>query len=333
MRELTSDPAPGADIAFVDPQLRGPLEELFKEPIEVNQENLQSLRDMPLAGKREPAASPSWELRLIAGPRGSPDVPVYVVNAQSVGSAKPAILHIHGGGYVMGSAATSVPALQPIAGQLDCVVISVEYRLAPETRFPGSLEDNYAALKWLHDNAASLGVDAGRIAVMGESAGGGHAVMLAIAARDRDEIPLVAQVLLYPMLDDRTGTSRNAPAPIGRYVWTPASNRFGWSSLLGKPAGSEPIPDGAVPARVSDLKGLPPAFIGLGSLDLFVNEDIEYASRLLQAGVATELVVLPGAYHAFDMLCPDAPLSRQLHAARLEMLRRHLCPPTVRTAA
>jgi acetyl esterase/lipase len=190
-------------------------------------------------------------------------------------------------------------------------VVSIDYRLAPETRFPGSLEDNYAALKWLHSNAQSLGVDPTRVAVMGESAGGGHAAMLAIAARDRGEIPLLFQLLIYPMLDDRTGSTREVPRHIGAFIWTPDANRFGWSSLLGMPAGSGSVPEGSVPARARDLKGLPPTYIGVGSLDLFVNEDIEFAGRLIDAGVPTELDVVPGAYHGFFFLVPNAAVSRR----------------------
>ena len=311
-------------LSYVDPQFRGPLEPLLKNPLEINAKTLPSLRGTRSPGTKDPAPSPAWERRLVKGAAGSPDVPVYVINAHAPGANKPAILHLHGGGYVLGTAESSVPRLQPVASELDCVVVTVDYRLAPETAFPGSLEDNYAALKWLHDNATSLGVDAGRVAVMGESAGGGHAAMLAIAARDRREVPLVAQVLIYPMLDDRTASSRPVPEYIGQYIWTRSANRFGWSSLLGKPAGSESVPKGSVPARVEDLAGLPPIFIGVGAIDLFVDEDIEYARRLVAAGVATELTVVPGAYHGFDIICPDAPLTKRFASDELDMLRRHL---------
>jgi acetyl esterase/lipase len=194
------------------------------------------------------------------------------------------------------------------------VIVAVDYRLAPETPFPGSLEDNYAALKWLHDSADSLGVDPSRIALMGASAGGGHAAMLAIAARDRGEVPIAFQLLIYPMLDDRTGSSRHVPPHMGKYIWVPDSNRFGWSSLLGVPAGSRVVPAGAVPARVENLAGLPPVFIGVGSVDLFVDEDVDYARRLLDSGVSTELCVVPGAYHGFDIIAPEASVSKAFWA-------------------
>ncbi|WP_083836074.1 alpha/beta hydrolase fold domain-containing protein [Sphingomonas elodea] len=169
---------------------------------------------------------------------------------------------------------------------------------------------------------AQLGVDRERIALMGESAGGGHAAMLAIAARDRGEVPLVLQLLVYPMLDDRTGSTRMPPDLVGAIGWTPAQNRFGWSSFLGVPAGSPSVPYGSVPARVADLRGLPPAFIGVGSIDLFVEEDMDYARRLIGAGVSTDLLVVPGAYHGFYGAVPQAPVSIRFVAAMHDALRR-----------
>jgi acetyl esterase/lipase len=267
-------------------------------------------------------AQPQWSERMIAGPNGADSLRIYVVNAAADNRQRPAILHTHGGGFVIGSAKSLLRSLQELALALDCVIVTVDYRLAPETPFPGSLEDNYAGLKWLYNNAAALGVDRSKIAVMGESAGGGHAAMLAIAARDRGEVPLVFQALIYPMLDDRTGSTRSVPPHIGTLLWTRESNRFGWSSLLGMPAGSSKVPYGAVPARVEDLRNLPPAFIGVGSIDLFVQEDIAYAGRLIEAGVATELNVVPGAYHGFEMMSPKASVSRQFKAALNSALAR-----------
>jgi len=317
--------APGVDPrSLIPPELLRPLdEELAKHgKLELNASTLPALRKRD-AAETPPIHSGDVQQRVIPGPIGMPDLNVYVINAfNKKGGRKPAILHIHGGGYVRGSAAAVVPDLQRIAHELDCVVISVDYRLAPDTAFPGSLEDNYAALKWLWSSAAQLGIDTKRVAVMGESAGGGHAAMLAIAVRDRKEFTLVAQVLIYPMLDDRTGSSRSVPAHIGAYIWTPASNRFGWSSLLGQAAGSETVPYGSVPARVSDLSRLPPTFIGVGAVDLFVEEDIQYANRLICAGVPVELLVVPGAYHAFDLIATDATATHEFRAAQVGALRR-----------
>jgi acetyl esterase/lipase len=184
------------------------------------------------------------------------------------------------------------------------------------------MEDNYAALRWMNENAKQLGIDTSRIAVKGESAGGGHAAMLALEVRDRKEFTFCQQVLIYPMLDDRTGSTRNVPPYLGHYIWTPQSNRFGWTSLLGMPAGSKVVPPNSVPARVENLAGLPPAFIGVGSIDLFASEDVEYSRRLIEAGVPTELMVVSGGYHGFDIFCTDAPLSVQFKNASIEALRR-----------
>ena len=253
-------------------------------------------------------ATPEVMKRAIPGPKGAPDVIVYVVGATR-GAAKPAVLHLHGGGYVSGSAFDSRRDMQDLALDHDCVAITVEYRLAPETIFPGSLEDSYAALNWLYANAGELGVDRTRIAIKGESAGGGHAAALAIAARNRGDIPICFQVLVYPELDDRTGSSVSLPPYIGRFISTPRTARFGWTSLLSVPAGSAVIPPNSVPARGENLAGLPPTWIGVGSIDLFASEDLEFGRRLLLAGVPTELHLVPGAYHGFDRSVPQAPLS------------------------
>jgi acetyl esterase/lipase len=266
-----------------------------------------------------PLAQPAIEERMIDGPAGAPKVRVYVAGV-SPGASKPAVLHIHGGGYVTGSAEKR--PLQDLVIAHDCVAVSVDYRLAPETHFPGSLDDNYAALHWLFSNAKDLGVDTKRIAIKGESAGGGHAAALAIAARNRGVIPICLQVLIYPMLDDRTGSTHHVPPYIGHYIWTESKNRFGWSSLLGVPAGSGKVPEGSVPARVADLKGLPATFIGVGSIDLFAPEDLEYAQRLLLAGVPTELSLVPGGFHGFDIIVPEAAISRQFNSAWNEALKR-----------
>ncbi len=281
-----------------------------------------------LLERRKPAANamstaflstPTVEEKTIAGPKGAPDVHIYVINAGARDKTRPAILHMHFGGFVVSDAKTSVRSLQEIAAELDCVIVTVDYRLSPEAHFPGPVEDNYAALKWLYANASALGVDGKRIAVMGESAGGGHAAMLAIVARDRGEVPVIFQCLTYPMLDDRTGSTKNLPPYLGAVVWRPADNRFGWTAFLGVPAGSASVPYGAVPARVKDLKGLPPAFIAVGSLDLFAEEDIEYTRRLLEAGISTELLVIPGVVHGFDFVPTN--VAKQFRATRLTALK------------
>ena len=231
-----------------------------------------------------------------------------------------AYLHIHGGGYVGGRKEYSDPMNTLIAGKLGVTVLAVGYRLAPEHPVPAPLDDCYSALAWLHDRAAHLGIDSRRIAIGGESAGGGLAAALAIHARDEGKYPVCHQHLTYPMLDHRTGTPEDYGDPlVGEFVWTRESNQFGWSCYLG----SHPAQAPHVPAMVSDVKGLPPAWIFTVSLDLFRDENISYAQRLLAAGVDTELVVMPGACHGFQLL-PNTSVGKRYVNTHLEALGRAL---------
>jgi acetyl esterase/lipase len=313
---------PADPYALVDPELAPALKTLPK--LVLNSQTLPMIRQQEHAHTPPPLPAPAAQPaeRRIPGPPGAPDLKLIIVDPSPGQKGRPVLLHIHGGGYVARSAALAMHFLQTAAQACNCMVVSVEYRLAPETPFPGSLEDNYTALRWLYTNADALGVDRKRIAVGGESAGGGHAATLAIAARDRKEIPIAFQLLIYPMLDDRTGSSRPVPPHIGEFIWTAQSNVFGWTSLLGVPAGSREVPPGAVPARVGNLSGLPPAFIVVGAIDLFVEEDIEYARRLISAGVPAELHVVPGAYHGYDLLVPDAAVTARFTEYWTTALRR-----------
>ena len=315
-----------AILAHVHPELRAIAKRILpmtRGSAPLSRATLANERALNAGYARKPRADVPFEKRQIPGSAGRPPVTIFVVNAGRSG-LRPAIVHTHGGGFVTGSAQNAVLDLQTLCQQLDCAAISVEYRLAPEATWRDSLEDNYAALKWVHGNAGELGVDPARIAVMGESAGGGHAALLAIAARDRREVSIRFQCLIYPMLDDRTGSSRRVPAHLGQIIWTPQRNRFGWESFLGMKPGGTNVPAGAVPARLRDFAGLPPAFIGVGSIDLFVEEDIAYAERLIAAGVQTELQVVPGAFHGFDGLPAPSKLIAQFKAAKLDALRRGL---------
>jgi len=263
------------------------------------------------------------ERRLVPGADGAPDVEVLIYRPRAQAKLRPAYLHIHGGGYVTGLAALNGPSNVRIAEELDCVVVSVEYRLAPETTAPGAVEDCYAALRWLHAAADEIGVDRARIAIGGESAGGGLAAALALLARDRAELPICFQLLIYPMLDDRTVSAEDPNPWTGQFVWTPSANRFGWKSLLGHEPGTADVSPYAAAARASDLSGLPPAYICVGALDLFVDEDIAYAKRLLRAGVPTEFHIFPGAYHAFEMAV-DATVTVGAQRERRAALARAL---------
>ena len=328
-RSETSPPVADA-YSLVDPELLPVLKQF--PAFDLTAGMVGQFRQLP-GTPPSPAPAPQPVERHIPGPAGAPDVRLWLVDPAPSEKLKPLLLFIHGGGFMMPDPML-MPRLQEIATDCHCVVASADYRLAPETRYPGALEDNYAALKWVHAHAAELGIDRARIAVGGESAGAGHAAALAIHARDRnkldrnklnrneEEVPIVFQLLIYPQLDDRTGSSHPVPPAIGHFMWTASANRFAWSSLLGVPAGSSKVPAAAVPARVASVAGLPPVWIGVGSIDLFVEEYMEYARRLIRAGVATELLVVRGAFHGFDLVAPDAEVSKQFSASWKSALRK-----------
>lgn len=261
------------------------------------------------------------EERVIDGAPGQPDVRVLVVRPSAARAGRIGVLHVHGGGYVIGSPEQFLPAIRRMSHELDAVVVSVDYRLAPETAYPGPLDDCGRALEWFAAQAVGLGVDTSRIGVMGDSAGGGLAAALALRMRDEGGVPLAFASLMYPMLDDRTAGEPSAGAVTGQFVWTRESNRFGWRSLLGGLAGSEDIPPYAAPARATDLSRLPPAWIGIGALDLFLDEGCDFALRLAHAGVPVELHVLPGAFHGFAEAV-GTRLADRLNAQRLDAIRR-----------
>lgn len=227
----------------------------------------------------------------------------------------PALLWMHGGGYVMGAAQHDDGLCRRFSSKLGIAVASVEYRLAPEHPYPAALEDCYSALSWLTTAPA---VDPARMAIGGASAGGGLAAALALLTRDRGEIELALQLLVYPMLDDRSPRS----TPRHQYrLWSPRSNRFGWAAYLGATD-----PEVAVPARRDDLTGLAPAWIGVGTCDLFHDEDLTYAERLRSAGVPCHVEVVPGAFHGFDRAASKAQVSRKFFAAQCAALCAALGP-------
>ena len=225
-----------------------------------------------------------------------------------------ALLWIHGGGYLLGSPEQDDALCRRYVQRLGIVVAAARYRLAPEHPYPIPLEDCYTVLTWL---AGLPGVDADRIAIGGASAGGGLTAALSFLARDRGEVSPVLQVLSYPMLDDRTvGPELDKP---GFRLWNTRSNRFGWTSYLG---GADPAV--AVPARRTDLAGLAPAWLGVGTLDLFCAEDLAYAARLNAAGVECEVHEVPGAFHGFDGLAPKSAVSQAYFDSTCASLRRAL---------
>jgi acetyl esterase/lipase len=312
---------------LIDPELKPFLTTLPQE--ELLTENLPDLRRgmKEVFAKTTTTSMPQADVahHRIPGPAGAPDVRVVSYRPFDTEGQLPGMLHLHGGGYVLGSPEMMDTSNRRLASGLGCMIVSVDYRLAPETRFPGPLEDSYAALVWLHENAGQLGIDSSRIGVKGESAGGGLAAALALLTRERAGPPLAFQHLIYPMIDDRTGTGVDGNQFTGEFVWTAAQNRFGWSSLLGIKPGCADTPLHAAAARAPNLKGLPPTFIGIGSLDLFLEENLAFAHRLSRAGVATELHVYPGAFHRF-LEAQDSRVAQAADRDSREALRRALHP-------
>ncbi len=254
---------------------------------------------------------------------GGPPVRLLVVEPERRDRPGPALFFIHGGGLVMGVPDGSIDVCSRLARDAGVTVVATSYRLAPEHPYPAAIDDCAAALAWVHDHAEDLGIDPTRIAVGGASAGGGLAAALCQRARDEGGPSVPFQLLVYPMLDDRTVLH----PPPGRFaVWTPTSNRFGWTSYLGHAPGPDPLPPHAAAARCADLSGLPPAWIGVGDRDLFQDEDVTYARRLEDAGVTVELVVVPGMYHGADAVVPGSSTSARFIGSMADALRTALAP-------
>ena len=261
------------------------------------------------------------EDRKIPGPAGAPQVRVRIYTPAAGGKNLPGLCYFHGGGYVVGTPEAEDDPVCYIVRETGCVAVSVDYRLAPEHKAPAAVDDAYAALKWMYANAASLGVDASRIAIGGRSAGGGLTAGLALMARDRGEVKPIFQMLIYPMLDDRTSASPGQAITDPR-VWNHGHNEQGWKHYLPGTPGGPDTSSYAAPARATDLRGLPPAYIAIGAAEVFLQEDIAYAQRLHEAGVSTELHVFPGAYHGWEGYLPNAVLSQRAIVERTAALKR-----------
>lgn len=311
----------------LDPELVAPLGVWFNATKGgINLHDIPAARRMmdELAAAQMAKASPiegvDSEDRRVPGPRGAPDVFVRIYQPTDRPDTLPALLWIHGGGYVLGSVERDDLLAKHLARVGQCVVASVEYRLAPEHPFPAPVEDCYAALTWL---SALVGVNTSRIAIGGASAGGGLAAGLALLTRDRAEVEVAFQLLIYPMIDDRNIAPASETVP-DTLVWTRENNLMGWRAYLGCEPGGAAVSPYAAAARATDLTGLPPAYIPVGDLDLFLDENITYAQRLLAAGVPTELHVYPGAFHGFNGFVPGAEVSRRFNADRDNALKRML---------
>jgi len=312
----------------LDPELRVVLEKLPTDrPLDLNEiqaarANMKKMMTAMLASLPAVEGVTSQD-EFVPGSQGDPAVRVRVYRPTDQPGKLPALYWIHGGGYVMGDIEQDDRLMRQMVKRIGCVAVSVDYRLAPEHPFPAPVEDCYAGLKWLFHHADELGVEPSRIAIGGASGGGGLAAGLALLTRDRGEVRVAFQLLIYPMIDDRNVTPASYAITDPR-MWNRESNRLGWKAYLGRDGGGADVSPYAAAARATDLTNLPPAYIPVGALDLFVDENIQYAQRLIQAGVPTELHVYPGAFHGFDIFAPSATVSKQFKADRDSALKRAL---------
>jgi acetyl esterase/lipase len=317
-------------VEFLDTELKKPIQMMLSQSPPMSFDDIPGAR----AASKKMMASMKMQMpvitdvitedRRIPGPEGSPDIPVRIYRPKKQSGLLPALLWKHGGGYMFGDIDQEDLTNTQLTLAGECVVVAVDYRLAPEHHYPAPLEDCYAALKWLAVHAGELEVGRSRIGIGGASAGGGLAAGLALMTRDRAEVDIIFQLLVYPMIDDCNTSPASDTLP-DTILWTRTANLIGWRSYLGCEPGSEGVPVYAAASRATNLKGLAPAYIAVGDLDLFAREDIEYARRLIAAGVPTELHVYPGGCHAFDGMVPGADISKRFVADINRALKRALC--------
>jgi acetyl esterase/lipase len=302
----------------LDPELAPAIEAL--PPVVLREDTLATLRQQP----RPPVPLSDSVRRTDHVVAADPAVAVRVHRAVGAEGRLPCIVSMHGGGLVLGSHTADDALFDEWCPALGVVGVAVDYRLAPEARYPGALEDGYAALRWAHDEADALGIDRARIGLRGISAGAGLAAAVALLARERGAVDVAFQLLDAPMLDDRQVTPSSRQD--GLAVWTREANAFGWRAYLGELCGTDGVPPTAAPARATDLSGLPPAFVSVGTADGFRDEAIDYALRLNQAGVPCELHVYAGAPHGYH-LAGETSIARRAKQDTAAWLARAIAAP------
>jgi acetyl esterase len=291
----------------VNPEIL-PALEMFPE-LDLRPEYLPAIRE-GMAQMRQPLnvdESISITDEVIVGPDANP-LSLRIYRPKLNNETLPVLLWIHGGGYVVGSVEDNDDLCMKFVKEACCVVVSVDYRLAPENPYPAPVEDCYSALKWIADHAASLNIDTNRIGVAGASAGGGLTAAVTLLARDRQYPSLCFQMPLYPMIDDRNNTPSANEIKEG-LVWNQKTNEAGWRMYLGALYGTDDIPSYAAPARAEDFSNLPYTYTCVGQLDPFRSETLTYVSKLAEAGVDVEFHLYPGAYHGFEAINPTADVS------------------------
>jgi acetyl esterase/lipase len=263
------------------------------------------------------------ETRAVPGPAGAPDLPLLICLPAGAAGPTPLLYHLHGGGLFAGEARFDIGAFLTLAAGFPLAVIGADYRLAPETPHPGPVEDCYAGLVWIDRHAAELNIDRSRIIVEGSSGGAALAAGVGLLARDRGGPAILGQMLLAPMLDDRNDSPAVAQLA-GVALWDGITNATAWDALLGDHRGGSAVSPYAAPARAEDLSGSPATFIDVGSVEIFRDEAVDYATQLWHAGIAAELHVWAGGFHGFEQALPHAALSQDAMAARGAWLRRLL---------
>jgi acetyl esterase/lipase len=310
----------------LDPELVGPLQGLMEATGGFDLSDIPATRAMVdgmISGVNAEAGTlPGIDIedRNVPSHESGVEVPVRVYRPSGSAAPLPVLLWMHPGGFVIGSIEMDHLMAMSLAKDLGCAVVSINYRLAPEHPYPAPLEDCFGALQWLGKAAAELGFDTSRIAVGGASAGGGLAAGLALLARDRGGVMPMFQLLIYPGLDDSNIEPASATVQENLF-WSRAASRIGWNAYLNGKAASAEVPAYAAPIRATDLSGLPDAFIGVGTADMLLDENVAYAERLAAAGAGVELRVYPGAFHAFDGFAPQARVSQEFAADRNDALR------------